>query len=285
MPFAFVKMHGLGNDFVIFDARNQNFHPSPAQIRRIADRHLGVGCDQLVVVAAAAASPQPDLAAVRVFFYNADGSPSGACGNATRAVAQQEMAARHTNQLLLQVGDQWLTASRNDSTPEAITVDMGKAQLEWQAIPLSTPTDTAQVALGLPGLPPAICVNMGNPHAVFFVADAEKAEVARWGAQIEHHPLFPQRTNVEFASILSPQQIRMRVWERGAGITRACGSGACATLVAAVRRGLIPGREAELVLDGGSLTVSWLANNHVEMTGPASFSFHGILSDAMLEGV
>jgi len=158
---------------------------------------------------------------------------------------------------------------------------MGPARLDWREIPLAEAVDTNHLPLTLGGLADPVGVGMGNPHAVFFVPDAEAALVAEIGPQVEHHPLFPERTNVEFAQILSPERIRMRVWERGAGITMACGTGACATLVAAARRGLT-GRAAEVVLDGGSLFIEWLKDDHVLMTGPATLAYGGTLDAALL---
>ncbi len=266
-------MHGLGNDFVILDARKTGFQPTPDQIKRIADRNRGVGCDQLIVLKDSAKA-----ADLYMGIYNADGSEAAACGNATRCVADLEMNARGVNELRIESPYDVLHATRSNGL---ITVDMGTALTEWNAIPLSKHMDTLNIDMGIAGLPPAVAVNMGNPHAVFFVKNVEKTDIATLGKQVEHHALFPARTNVEFIEVKSRTHMRMRVWERGAGITLACGSGACAVIVAAVRRGLTE-RKADIDLDGGRLHMEWLDNGHVLMTGPVATSFTGVLPDAFL---
>jgi diaminopimelate epimerase len=267
-------MHGLGNDFVILDARGRDVQINEKQIIRIADRHFGVGCDQIVILRPA----NTDGAEVLLDMYNSDGSSLRACGNATRCVARQLMQETGRDVALIETVSGILTAQRH---AEGVRIDMGPAYLDWKDIPLSQPADTLLLDTGIDDLPAAVAVSMGNPHVVFFVEDAEEIDLAGLGPRLEHHPLFPQRANVEFAQIISPGMIRMRVWERGTGITKACGSGACAVLVAAVRRGLCAHR-ADVLLDGGVLQVEWLDNGHVIMTGPASFSFSGELSDELL---
>ncbi len=275
MPITFIKMHGLGNDFVILDSRKSGFQPTPEQIKRIADRNRGVGCDQVIVL-----KNSPKSADLYMGIYNADGSEAAACGNATRCVAELEMNARGVNTLNIESPYDVLKARRSGAL---ITVDMGAALLEWNAIPLSKHMDTLNVDMGIAALPPAVAVNMGNPHAVFFVKDVEKTDITTLGRQVETHSLFPARTNVEFIEVKDRTHMRMRVWERGAGITLACGSGACAAMVAAVRRGLTE-RKADIQLDGGVLNMEWLENGHVLMTGPVATSFTGELSEALLSG-
>jgi len=271
----FRKMHGLGNDFVVLDARTRPLVLTEAVVQAIADRRTGVGFDQLVVL-----EPAKDgLADVFMRIYNADGSTVGACGNVTRCVAALLMAETGRSQAVIETVAGLLDAQAAEGG--MIAVDMGPARLDWREIPLAEAVDTNHLPLTLGGLADPVGVGMGNPHAVFFVPDAEAALVAEIGPQVEHHPLFPERTNVEFAQILSPERIRMRVWERGAGITMACGTGACATLVAAARRGLT-GRAAEVVLDGGSLFIEWLKDDHVLMTGPATLAYGGTLDAALL---
>ena len=271
----FLKMHGLGNDFVVLDARSRPLALTEAVVRAIADRRTGVGFDQLVVL-----EPAKDaLADVFMRLYNADGSTIGACGNATRCVAALLMAETGRPQAVIETIAGLLDAQA--APGGMVAVDMGPARLDWREIPLAEAVDTNHLPLAIGGLADPVGVGMGNPHAVFFVPDAEAAPVALIGPQVEHHPLFPERTNVEFAQILSPERIRMRVWERGAGITMACGTGACATLVAAARRGLT-GRAAEVVLDGGSLFIEWLKDDHVLMTGPATLAYGGTLDAALL---
>ena len=271
-------MHGLGNDFVILDARKTAFNPTPDLIKRIADRHRGVGCDQVIVL-----KNSPKSADLYMGIYNADGSEAAACGNATRCVADLEMNARGLDTLSIESPYDVLHASRsNVMGGDLVTVDMGTALTEWNAIPLSKHVDTLNIDVGISSLPPAVGVNMGNPHAVFFVKSIDKIDIATLGKQVEHHTLFPARTNVEFVEVKDRAHMRMRVWERGAGITLACGSGACAVMVAAVRRGLTE-RKADIELDGGTLHMEWLENGHVLMTGPVATSFTGELSDTFLK--
>jgi diaminopimelate epimerase len=280
MPVPFLKMHGLGNDFVILDARKNSFHPTPLQIKRIADRNRGVGCDQLIVLDTPKNKTANKNADLYMGIFNSDGTMAGACGNATRCVAKIEMDTTGKHSIAIESPCDILHATRND---DLITIDMGIARSLWNEIPLSNDMDTLHVNVGVDGLSPAVCVNTGNPHAVFFIDSVDAVDIAVLGKQVENNPLFPQKTNVEFAEVKNRNTIRMRVWERGAGITLACGTGACATLVAAVRRGLTE-RKADVILDGGVLSIEWLENNHVMMTGPAVFSFSGVLSDELLHG-
>lgn len=270
----FTKMHGLGNDFVVLDLRAGAFAPDADKARAIADRRRGVGCDQLILI------EPPEMAGteVRLRFLNSDGSESGACGNGTRCVASQLLAESGADRLVIET-----LAGRLQASPAGdglFTVDMGPAHLDWHYIPLAQECDTLHLDIAFGPLEDPLAVNMGNPHCIFFVEDAEDIELATFGPQIEHHPLFPERTNVEVATVIDRAQIRLRVWERGAGITLACGSGACATAVAAVRRGLID-RKVELIMDGGSLTAEWREDGHVLLTGPVATSFTGMLDDYM----
>jgi len=271
----FLKMHGLGNDFVVLDARRRPIALPPEAARRIADRRTGVGCDQVVVIA----PPKNSLADAFVTFHNADGGEAGACGNGSRCVAALLMREKKTNHAVLETISGLLDAEAVDGE---IAVDLGPARLDWRDIPLASARDTLHLGIEAGPLADPAGVGLGNPHAVFFVADAEKIALETLGPEIERHPLFPERTNVEVAQVLSPTEIRLRVWERGAGITRACGTGACAALVAANRRGLT-GRKARVRLDGGTLAVEWLPDNHVLLTGPVATSFAGTLDPSLLE--
>ena len=272
----FLKMHGLGNDFVVLDARRREVALSPGAARRIADRHTGVGCDQVVIIG----PPRNDLADAYVTFRNADGSEAGACGNGARCVAQLLMREKKTDHVLIETAAGLLDAEAKAGGE--IAVDMGPARLDWRDIPLAEARDTLHLGVTAGPLADPVGVGLGNPHAVFFVPDAEKIALETHGPQIENHPLFPERTNVEVAQVLSPSAIRLRVWERGAGLTRACGSGACAALVAANRRGLA-GRRARIMLDGGTLAVEWLPDNHVLLSGPVATSFAGTLDPKLFE--
>ena len=266
---AFLKMHGLGNDFVAFDARDSAFVLTADQARKIADRHFGIGCDTVVVM-----RPGGAAADVSLLFYNADGAESESCGNATRCIARLLMDERGLARVRISTKGGMIACS--DAGKGLVTLNMGEPRLDWGALPMSAPVDTTNFPLDVGGTSlPASAVSMGNPHCVLFVPDAAKAPVASLGPKIETLPLFPNRVNVEFAQVLDRGRIRMRVWERGAGITLACGTGACATAVAAVRRGLTD-RKVELVLDSGSLFIEWRAeDNHVLMTGPAAFPYRG----------
>ncbi len=274
MAIAFDKMHGCGNDFVVLDARRVPIELSAAQIRRIGDRHRGVGFDQLALL-----GPSAD-GDVGIRFFNADGSEAGACGNATRCVARLLFDEGATGQLVLMVGDRRLLA---DLLPDGrISVAMGAPGLDWRQIPLAEPCDTLAVPIGEPGLPSAVAVDMGNPHAVFFVDRLDGLDVGALGARLERHAMFPERANIGFARLIGPDLLRLRVFERGAGLTLACGSGACAAMVAAHRRGLV-GDRARLLLDGGELECVWAGEGAVTMIGPTAKSFSGTLSDELLD--
>ncbi|WP_375268076.1 diaminopimelate epimerase [Phenylobacterium sp.] len=275
MSRPFLKMNGLGNDFVVVEARETPFAPSAEEVRAIADRERGIGCDQLVSL-----EPSTNGADVRVRFWNADGEEVGACGNGSRCVGWLVMEATGRDEAVLEVGERILRTRR--AGDRLVSVDMGEPGLDWTQIPLEEPMDTRGIELQVgpidaPLLHTPGCVSMGNPHVVFFVDDIETAPVREVGPMIEHHRLFPEGVNVGFAEVKARDHIRLRVWERGAGLTQACGTGACAALVACARRGLTD-RKARLELDGGDLTIEWReSDGHVIMTGPASVDFTGVL--------
>ena len=269
-PLRFCKMHGLGNDFVVIDARGRADPVTPARARALGDRHRGVGFDQLVVIAEA------DDADARVTFWNPDGSTAGACGNATRCVADLLMRETGRDAVMLRSDFGLLPARR--APLDLVTVDMGTPRFDWREIPLADAADTA--GLPIEGGPAA--VSMGNPHCIFFVPDAGAVPLERFGPGIEHHPLFPQRTNVEVVQVIDRTTVRARVWERGAGITLACGSGACAIAAAAIRRGLTE-RRLTVQLDGGALTLEWPEEAGILMTGPVAHVFDGTLDLARLD--
>ncbi|WP_207457151.1 diaminopimelate epimerase [Azospirillum sp. SYSU D00513] len=275
MTREFLKMHGLGNDFVVIDARNTPYRPAEAEVRAIADRKTGVGCDQFIVLEAATQEGSGGFMRI----HNADGSEVSACGNASRCIGWLLLEETGAERVTFETGAGLLEAYRAEEG--RITVDMGPARLDWEQIPLAGPADTLRLDIEQDGYRDPVAVNMGNPHAVFFVEDADAVPLDRVGPPLEHHPAFPERTNVEFAQVLSPTAIRMRVWERGSGVTRACGTGACATLVAAARRGLT-GRKADILLDGGTLTIDWLDDGRVLMTGPVALSFTGRLASELV---
>jgi diaminopimelate epimerase len=273
----FVKMHGLGNDVVIVDARAAAFPLDAAAARWIADRRRGVGCDQIVVIEPPA-NPRiksEDRADVFLRFYNADGGEAEACGNGTRCAAALLMGGSGARQITMETLAGRLAGSR--AADGRVSVDMGPAKTEWREIPLARACDTLHLDLSLGPLNDPVAVNMGNPHAVFFVPDVAAIDIEALGPKLEHDPLFPERANIGIAQLTGPDRLRLRVWERGAGLTLACGSGACAAAVAAVRRGLT-GRTVTLDLDGGPIEITWReADGHVLMTGPVATAFTGTL--------
>jgi diaminopimelate epimerase len=259
MRFAFHKMHGLGNDFVVVDARAQNVEMTSARARAIAHRQIGIGCDQLILLEA---SEKADL---RMRIFNADGSEVGQCGNALRCVAQLTGARR------IETAGGLIGAKPGSA---GITIDMGAPRFGWAKIPLAYALDTASLPVGWDGLEQGMAVNVGNPHVIFFVPELDTVDIERLGPEIEHDPLFPERVNVNVAEVTGPSALRLRVWERGAGLTRACGTGACATAVAAIRRGLAAS-PVTVSLPGGNLTIDWAPGGTIRMTGPATHVFSG----------
>lgn len=270
-------MNGLGNDFVVVEARSAAFTPTAEEVRAIASRVRGIGCDQLISI-----EPAPQGSAGQAFMriWNGDGSQVEACGNAARCVAWLMMQASGEDHASIDSAGGLLQAW--PAGDRQVTVDMGAPRLGWRDIPLEEEMDTRGVELQVgpidnPVLHTPGCVSMGNPHVVFFVQNADTAPVEQVGPLIEHHMLFPQGVNVGFAEIRAPDDIRLRVWERGAGLTKACGTGACAALVAAHRRGLA-GRSAKVTLDGGELQIEWReSDDHVLMSGPVAVEFAGSL--------
>lgn len=267
MTLAFTKMHGLGNDFAVFDHRDGRPFAA-AWARPIADRRTGVGCDQVIVL-------EPSLQAdVFMRIYNADGSEAGACGNATRCVAMLVMGERAGTVTIETISG--LLPTVIDGV--GIEVDMGPVRTGWQDIPLDTAHDTKRLDFGVGPLNGPVAVNVGNPHVVFFVEDVHKVDLDHLGPIIERHPLFPESVNVGLVTVLAPDRLRYRVWERGVGITQACGSGACAALAAAHRRDHVA-RKATVVLDGGELVITWReSDNHVLMRGSATQVYSGVLN-------
>jgi len=264
----FLKMHGLGNDFVILDARARDIPLEPEAIRHIADRHFGVGCDQLIRL------EPSDRGDVFMRIWNPDGSEAEACGNATRCVARLLMAEEGNKRIAIETLAGILEGREAKGI---VSVDMGPAHLGWQDIPLAHEADTTSVDLG--SVAPAVCISMGNPHAVLFVKDCDAIDLAGEGHRLEHHPMFPRRANISFVTVESRKRLRARVWERSAGATLACGSAACAIIVAASRRGLT-GRSATVALPGGELTMTWCDDGHVLMAGPTALSYRGTLARA-----
>jgi diaminopimelate epimerase len=274
MTTPFRKMHGLGNDFVVLDARRADLPITPARAAAIADRRTGVGCDQFIVL-----EPGTDGADVFMRIRNPDGAEAGACGNATRCVASVVAAETGRDRVVVRTVAGDLPVEALPGGGRLWRADMGPARLGWRDVPLAREADTLRVPLArAEGLgAPAAC-SMGNPHATFFVPDLDAVPVAELGPRLERDPIFPDRANIGFVRVLGPAQIRLAVWERGAGLTQACGSAACAALVNAARRGLT-GRRATVSLPGGDLEIEWReADGHVLMTGPVATAFTGEIS-------
>ncbi|WP_099827001.1 diaminopimelate epimerase [Oceaniglobus indicus] len=265
----FMKFHGLGNDFVVIDRRDGQAAMTAALARAIGDRHRGVGFDQLAEI------DSDDTADLRLTFWNADGSTAGACGNATRCIARHEMTRTGATELTLRTERGLLQA--RDAGGGLTAVNMGAPLTDWRDVPLAQAVDT--LALPIDGAP--VATGMGNPHCTFFVDDAEAVDLPAFGPAMEHHPLFPERTNVQVAHVIAPDHLRMRVWERGAGLTLASGSSSCAVAVAAARRGLT-GRRVRIDLDGGPIDIDW-RDDGVWMTGPTAHVFTGHFTPAFLE--
>jgi diaminopimelate epimerase len=261
MRVPFTKMHGLGNDFIVIDARTAPVPAmTPALAAALADRKTGIGCDQLILI------EPSEIATLRMRIFNADGGEVEACGNATRAVGQL-----HGGEATIEtLGGILATAPHQDG----IRVDMGQPRFDWNAIPLAYALDTLAMPVAWDELTQPSAVNVGNPHAVFFVSDCGAVELDRLGPEIEHDALFPARVNVNVATVTARDSIRLRVWERGVGETRACGTGACATAIAAMRRGLTD-RKVTVSLAGGDLSIEWRTDGSILMTGPAVVSFTG----------
>ena len=279
MTRPFVKMNGAGNDFVVVNALETPFAPTAEQARAIADRETGQGCDQLIAIEPSANPQSGADAFMRV--WNADGGSVETCGNALRCVGWLLMESTGKDSVVIDTLGGPTTATR--AGDHQVRVDMGEPGLDWTQVPLAEEMDTRGVELQVGPIDAPIlhtpgAVSMGNPHVVFFTDRQDDAFVRGSGSLVEHHPLFPEGVNVGFANVLAPDRIRLRVWERGAGLTRACGTGACAALVACARRGLTD-RAATLELDGGELVIEWReSDNHVIMTGGVELEYSGVLA-------
>jgi len=274
----FRKMNGLGNDFVVLDVRAHALALKAAQIVAIADRKRGIGCDQVIAL------EPSEFADVFMRIWNADGGEVGACGNAARCVAALLVAERGSPHVMIETESGLLEATLNQD--RSVTIDMGAPRFNWDEIPLAEPfDDTRRITLQTddPELSAPSAVNVGNPHCIFFVSDVEANDLGRLGPSLEHHKLFPERANISLAQVTGPGSLRLRSWERGAGLTRACGTAACAAAVAAVRRGLT-GRVVTVTLPGGDLVIDWREDDdHILMTGPFALDYEGTLPPELLQ--
>jgi diaminopimelate epimerase len=277
IPFR--KMNGLGNDFVVLDARTHPLALDAKGAASIADRVAGIGCDQVIAL-------EPSRAAdVFMRIWNADGGEVGACGNAARCVAALIAAEQGRADVTIETESAVLGARVNPDG--SVTIDMGAPRFAWNEIPLAEPfhdTRTIELQVGpidAPVLHSPSAVNVGNPHCIFFVKDAAAHDLARFGPMLEHHPLFPERANISLAQVTGEGALTLRTWERGAGLTRACGTAACAAAVAAARRGLT-GRKVKVTLPGGELLIEWReADGHILMTGPYALDYEGVLPEGL----
>jgi len=280
LPFR--KMNGLGNDFVVLDARTCALQLTPEQVRRVSDRAHGVGCDQVIVL-------EPSRKAdVFMRIFNADGSQVGACGNATRCIAWLMAQETGRREVTIETSAGLLRADVESA--ERVTIDMGAPKFAWNEIPLAEPFhDTTGIELQIgpiddPVLHSPSVANVGNPHAIFWVDDVDAHDLARFGPLLENHPIFPERANISLAQVTSRDGLKLRTWERGAGLTRACGTAACAAAVAAARKKLT-GRQVTVELPGGRLLIDWTADDHILMSGPTELEFEGTLSPETLSPV
>jgi len=279
MPFW--KMNGLGNDFVVLDGREAPLEPSREAVRRLADRAAGIGCDQLIVMGPS------DAADIRMRIWNRDGDEVESCGNASRCVADLVLGETGGATVTIETLGGLLRCSRDGEG--TITVDMGRPKFGWDEIPLSEPFhDTRAIELQVgpidrPVLHSPSVVNVGNPHCIFWVKDIDAIDLKAVGPMLEHHPLFPQRANISLARIAAPDHIALKVWERGAGLTRACGTAACAAVVAAARKRLT-GRKATVTLPGGDLLITWREDDdHILMRGPVAYEWRGVVPELAVE--
>tara|TARA_B100000029_G_scaffold497978_1_gene566203 strand:+ start:1920 stop:2735 length:816 start_codon:yes stop_codon:yes gene_type:complete len=262
----FIKMHGLGNDFVIIDNRNKLVAITDELIKKLSDRRRGAGCDQLITI-----NNPKGKEDVIIEIYNASGDKAEACGNGTRCVAKLIMEEKNENSVNILSDAGLLKAKRIDKNN--ISVNMGKISNEWNHIPLSEKLDTLNIPINIEGFTKGVAVNVGNPHIVFFGKDLNNLDLLKLGPEIEHHKFFPNKTNVEFIKIINSKTIEMKVWERGVGITYACGSGACAAVFAGIKKNLLS-NHVEVKLLKGSLNIS-IVNDEAIMSGPAEISYHG----------
>ena len=272
MTTNFIKMHGLKNDFVIIDGREKKIHLSKNQIKKIANRKIGLGCDQIIILE----KPKNKKTFGFIKIFNSDGSETKACGNASRCVAFLLMKELKTKKIIIQTKAGFLNAFLKKN--KEVSVDIGKAYFKWNQIPLKRKMNTNKLNFKINNFVNPFAVNVGNPHVVFFIKDLKKINLKKIGPKIERHALFPERINVNFAEILSNNKISLKVWERGVGITKACGTGASATTVAAIKKKLINGRICYIQMDGGKLKIEYKKNGHIIMTGPVKMIKKGNLN-------
>jgi diaminopimelate epimerase len=282
VTMTFRKMNGLGNEFVILDGRRDPVVLSPAQVQAIADRQTGIGCDQLIVMEPAKGAD------VRMRIWNSDGAEVESCGNASRCVADLLFEETGRDTVTIETRGGLLICTR--ASEGRVTVDMGAPRFGWEDIPLSEPFhDTRAVELQVgpidkPLLHSPSVVNVGNPHCIFWVDDVDAHDLGRFGPMLEFHPLFPERANISLCEVRDRGHLVLKVWERGAGLTRACGTAACAAAVSAARKGLAD-RAVRVTLPGGDLDIVWReSDDHILMTGPVAYEFTGDVPEGLMAG-
>lgn len=272
----FIKMNGLGNDFVVIDSRGKDVSFSSKQIQKMSCRYTGIGFDQLIILR----KPDNQNADIFMFIFNADGGEVAACGNASRCVADLLMKENGKANVTIETVAGIVSAKRTEKN--MVSVDMGTPKTKWQEIPLAENVDTLHIPISYKSYSDPVGVSVGNPHAVFFVDDVEAVDVETIGAEFEQHKIFPERANIEFVQVLDKNNIRMRVWERGTGITKACGTGSCASAIASIRRNLT-NRKVKVYLDGGVLEVEWIKNGNVILTGATAINFNGTIDESLFK--
>ena len=279
MSFYFRKMNGLGNDFVVLDARRDSITITEDKARAIADRKMGIGCDQLIVM------ENSSTADVRMRIWNAEGGEVPSCGNASRCIADLMFDELKTDAATIETKGGFLVAKK--AGEHLVTIDQGKPKFDWKDIPLSEAfPDTRHIELQVgpidaPLLHSPSVVNVGNPHCIFWVNDLNVVDLSKVGPMLEHHPLFPERANISLAQVVARDHVLLKVWERGAGLTRACGTAACATMAAGHRIKIIDAK-CRITLPGGDLFMSVNDEGHILMTGPAALDFEGTLPEGLL---
>ena len=273
MDLNYTKMHGLKNDFIIIDARNKKILLNKNNIKKISDRKKGLGCDQIAIIE----KPKKGNSLTFVKFYNSDGSKTKACGNATRCVAFLLMKEKKIKKISLESESTILNAQLLNN--KNVSVDIGRAYFKWNQIPLKKKINIGKINFKVNSYIEPFLINVGNPHIVFFVKNLRKINLKKIGPTIEKNPLFPERINVNFAKILNNNKIKLKVWERGTGITKACGTGASATAVAAIKKKLINKKICYIHMDGGKLKIDYKKNGHVVMTGPIKIIKKGVLNN------
>jgi diaminopimelate epimerase len=271
----FIKMHGLRNDFIIVDGRRKPFRPSAEAISRICDRHEGVGGDELLIVNPPRSVPESEDAYAFVRIFNPDGREVEACGNATRCVGWLFMQECRCAEVVVETIGGLLKCRAADE--KQVAVEMGKLRTGWQDIPLSREMDTLHLGIGAGPLQDPVGMNIGNPHAVFFVDDLVAIDMTTYGPQLQNHPLFPEEANIGAAQLIDSKTLKLSVWERPGALTTACGTGACVAVGAAHRRGLTTEKQMTVIMPAGSVEIELKDNDTVVMTGPVEVCYSGYL--------